>query len=103
MHLQSALSMTKSTEVAVQMVSPASLAAASIIFYHFLLSGDVELNPGPTIFYGNGFQGACWVMLYAYMVVHIHAYHKNVGVHGHTSLYNCHRSPVMELIILSQS
>ena len=63
MHLQSALSMTIPTEVAVQMVSAASLAAASIVFYHLLLSGDVELNPGPTIFYGNGFQGACWVLI----------------------------------------
>lgn len=43
------------TALAVRVVSAASLVAASVVFYHLLLSGDVELNPGPTIFYGKGF------------------------------------------------
>ena len=50
----SSICTVKMTMPTVYVVS-ASPVAASIVFYHLLLSGDVELNPGPTIFHGKGF------------------------------------------------
>ena len=42
-------------KVATAVVSVAFIAA-SIIFYLLLLSGDVELNPGPAIFSGKDYS-----------------------------------------------